>query len=75
MQYLLHRVFCWNFDSVGLDVRPKSSGYGGQCKDELFHLRVSFLCSSQSSAVVIDRLLRSVPFSDQGGTSREIGDG
>ena len=31
VQYLLHRVLCWNFDSVGLEVRPKSSGGGYQC--------------------------------------------
>ena len=69
MQYLLHRVFYWNFDSVGLEVRPKSSGGGHQCYNELFHLRVPFLCSSQSLAVVIDRLLCYVSFFDQGGTS------
>ena len=28
VQYLLHWVFCWNFDSVGLEVQPKSSGSG-----------------------------------------------
>ena len=31
VQYLLHRVFCWNFDSVGLKVQLKSSGGGDQC--------------------------------------------
>ena len=30
MQYLLHRVFCWNFDGVGLEVWPKYGG-GHQC--------------------------------------------
>ena len=31
VQYLLHRVFYWNFDSLGLEVRPKSYGDGHQC--------------------------------------------
>ena len=75
MQYLLHRVFCWNFDIVGLEVWPKSFSGGHQCKNELFHLRIPFLFSSHSSATVIDKLLHSVPFPDHGGTSREIENG
>ena len=31
VQYLLHQVFCWNFDGVGLEVLLKSSGGGHQC--------------------------------------------
>ena len=51
MQYLLHRIFGWNFDSMSLEVRSESS-------------RCSYQRSSQSSVGIVDRLLYSVPFSD-----------
>ena len=30
MQYLLHRIFGWDFDGMGLEVRSKFSGYSYQ---------------------------------------------
>ena len=69
MQYLLHRIFGWNFDSMSLEVRSEFSRCSYQREDQLLHFWIPLLCSSQSSAVIVDRLLYSIPFSDQGSTS------
>ena len=69
MQYLLHRIFGWDFDGIGLEVRSEFSGCGYQRQDQLFHLWVPLLCSPQSSAIIVDLLLHPIPFSYHGDTS------
>ena len=72
MQYLLHRIFGWDFDGVSLEVRSEFSGCGYQYQDQLFHLWVPLFCSPQSSAAIVDWLMHPVPFSYQGGTSYKV---
>ena len=69
MQYLLHRIFNWNFDCMSLEVRLEFSRCSYQHEDQLLHFWIPLLCSSESSAQIVDRLLYSVPFSYQGSTS------
>ena len=54
MQYLLHRIFDWDFDGMSLEVRLKFSGCGYQRQDRLFHLWVPLLCSPQISTIIVD---------------------
>ena len=69
MPYFLHRIFGWDFDGMSLEVRSNFFGCSYQHKDQLLHLWIPLLCSSQSSDAIVDLLLHSVPFSDQGDTS------
>ena len=69
MQYLLHRIFGWNFDSMSLEVRLEFSRCSYQREDQLLHFWIPLLYSSQSSVAIVDQLLYSVMFSDQGSTS------
>ena len=69
MQYLLHRIFSWDFDGMSLEVRSEFSRCSYQREDKLLHFWIPLLCSSHSSDAIVDRLLYSVPFSDQGSTS------
>ena len=72
MQYLLHRIFGWEFDGMSLEVKSEFSGRGYQRQDQLFHLWVPLLYSPQSSTAIVDLLLHPIPFSYQGGTSCKV---
>ena len=54
---------------MSLEVRSEFSRCSYQREDQLLHFWIPLLCSSHSSAAIVDRLLYSVPFSDQGSTS------
>ena len=69
MQYLLHQIFGWNFNSMSLEVRSEFYRCSYQREDQLLHFWIPLLCSSQNSTAIVDRLLYSVPFSDHGSTS------
>ena len=69
MQYLLHRIFSWDFDGMSFEVRSEFSGCSYQHQDKFLHIWIPLLCSSQSLAIIVDWLLHPIPFSDQGGTS------
>ena len=69
MQYLLHRIFNWDFNGISLEVRSEFSGLSYQCQDQLFHLWAPLLRSPQSSAIIVDWLLYLISFSYQDGTS------
>ena len=69
MQYLLHQIFDSDFDGMSLEVRSEFSGCSYQREDHLLHLWIPLLCSSQSSAAIVDWLLHSIPLFDEGDTS------
>ena len=54
MQYLLHQIFNWDFDGMSLEVRSEFSGCSYQRDDQLLHLCITLLYSSQSSVVIVD---------------------
>ena len=64
MQYLLHRIFGYDFEGMSLEVRSEFSGCGYQRQDQLFHLWVPLLCSPQSSC--------DAPFSGGPLTTRQL---
>ena len=72
MQYLLHRIFSWDFDGMSLEVRSDFSGCSYQRQDQLFHIWVPLFRSPQSSATIVDWLLHSFSFSYQDGTSGKV---
>ena len=69
MQYLLYRIFAWKFDSMSLEVRSEFSRCSYEREDQLLHFWIPLLCSFQSSTAIVDQLLYSISFSDQGSTS------
>ena len=56
MQYLLHRIFGWNFDSMSLEVRSKFSRCSYQCEDPFLDtsplLLSELVCNSRLTAVL-----------------------
>ena len=52
---------------MSLEIREEFSGYGYQSHDQFLHPWVPLLCSSQSSAAIVDRMLYSIFISDEDG--------
>ena len=57
---------------MSLEIRAVFLGCGYQIQNQFLHPWVPLLCSSQSSAAIVDRMLYSVFVSDEDGAGREI---
>ena len=65
-------AFYWDFNGMSLEIRVEFLGCGYQIQDQFLHPLVPLLCSSQSSAAIVDRMLYSVFVSNEDDVGREI---